>query len=141
MTFRVGVSGNPNGRPKGAISKRAQLSKLLEPHAEELINKAVELATGGDVNALRLCLERIIPKPKEETIEVALPDNSLDNPTALLKLTTDLIRAVLRGELTLEQTKKIFDLINIQGNTIALVNLQGRLNDMENVLENRLKRK
>ena len=73
MTFKNGESGNPNGRPKGAISKRTQLSKLLEPHAEELINKVVELAKAGDINALRLCFERLIPKPKEEAIEVDLP--------------------------------------------------------------------
>lgn len=38
MTFLIGQSGNPNGRPKGALSRRVQLTKLLEPHAEQLIN-------------------------------------------------------------------------------------------------------
>ena len=137
MKFKVGESGNPSGRPKGAVSKRTQLSKLLEPHAEELINKAVELAKAGDINALRLCLERLIPKPKEETIEITLTDNSLDSPQALLALSTDLIRCTLRGEITLEQTQKLFSLINIQGDAIVMTNLHSRLVEMERILKTR----
>lgn len=62
MAFQQGQSGNPNGRPAGSKNRRSQLAKLLEPYAEELIAKAVELARAGDVNALRLCIERLIPK-------------------------------------------------------------------------------
>jgi hypothetical protein len=62
MKFQKGQSGNPNGRPPGCTNKRSQLAKLLEPHAEALINKAVELALSGDTHALRLCLDRLIPK-------------------------------------------------------------------------------
>ena len=47
MTFKTGKSGNPKGRPKGALSKRVQLAKLLEPHAEELVAKMIELAQRG----------------------------------------------------------------------------------------------
>ena len=60
--FAQGHSGNPLGRKKGMLNKRTQLAKLLEPHAESLIQKAVELALDGDSNALRLCIERLIPK-------------------------------------------------------------------------------
>ena len=70
MTFNKGQSGNPSGRPKGAVSKRSQLSKLLEPHAHALIDKAVELALTGEPSALRLCIERLIPRAKEETLEI-----------------------------------------------------------------------
>ncbi len=62
MRFKKGQSGNPNGRPLGCLNKRTQLAALLEPHAEALISKAVELALGGDTNALRLCIERLLPK-------------------------------------------------------------------------------
>ena len=101
----------------------------------------IELAKGGDINALRLCIERLIPKPKEEIIEITLADNSLDNPKALLQFSTDLIKATLQGELTLEQTQKIFSLLILQGDAIVLANLEGRLLEMEHVLKNRIKKK
>jgi len=44
MTFKTGQSGNPVGRPKGIIDKRAQLRSLIQPHAEDLVNKLVEQA-------------------------------------------------------------------------------------------------
>ena len=44
-------------------SRVAKLRKLLEPHASDLVTKAVELALAGDTMALRLCLERLLPHP------------------------------------------------------------------------------
>ena len=74
--FRKGESGNKDGRPKGAKDKRTRLRELLEPHAQELIEKAVTLALNGDTTALRLCLERCIPPIRSESETVALGELS-----------------------------------------------------------------
>ena len=76
MSFKKGQSGNPSGRPKGVKDKRTELRELLEPHAEALVKKAVDLALMGDTSALRLCLERIIPAVK--SIEVNPGGNTID---------------------------------------------------------------
>jgi len=65
MQFKPGQSGNPRGRSKGSVNKNTKLAKLLDPHAEALVNKAVELALSGYSNALRLCIERLIPKARD----------------------------------------------------------------------------
>jgi len=54
MTFKAGQSGNPNGRRKGVLNKRTELAKMLDPHAEAIVAKMIELALQGDVTALRL---------------------------------------------------------------------------------------
>jgi len=72
--FKAGVSGNPKGKKIGTLNRRTQLAKLFEPHAEALVNKAVELAIGGDAVALRLCIERLIPRAVEKPVTVMLPD-------------------------------------------------------------------
>lgn len=44
--FQKGQSGNPSGRPKGAISPTSTLRRLLsEPDAEKMIRNIIELAT------------------------------------------------------------------------------------------------
>ena len=68
--FVKGKSGNPKGRPKGIPDKRTALKDLLKPHAEELVNKAMELVRAGDVAALRLCMERLIPKVSSVSLSV-----------------------------------------------------------------------
>jgi hypothetical protein len=71
--FEKGQSGNPAGKPKGAKDKRTELRELLRPHAPALVEKAVELALNGDLTALKLCLDRIMPPLKATPECVALP--------------------------------------------------------------------
>src|SRR5215213_5487271 len=67
--------GNP-GRPPGARN-RATLAAmaLLEGEAEALTRRCVELALAGDTAALRLCLERLLPKGR--AIRLPLPMRTL----------------------------------------------------------------
>ena len=106
--FVTGQSGNPSGKKVGTLNKRTQLSKLLEPHAEALINKAVELALAGDGNALRLCIERLIPKAKDDTAKIIISD--------LSALTNDQIIQSLSGqELSITELKNLLQQLKFSG--------------------------
>lgn len=60
--FKTGQSGNPGGRPKGVLNKATLASQtLLDGEAEAMTRKVVELAKDGNLAALRLCLERLLP--------------------------------------------------------------------------------
>ena len=55
--FSKGTSGNPSGRPAGSRNHATLLMEsLLEGEAEQLTRKLLELALGGDLIAIRLCL-------------------------------------------------------------------------------------
>jgi len=92
MTFEKGQSGNPEGRPKGIKDKRTLYVEMIESHAEELINKALEMALNGNEIMLKIFLERILPaKPKDNVIDVQLT-----------------------GETPTEKSKQVIDALNNQ---------------------------
>ena len=55
-----------SGRPRGSRNKATlAIESLLEGQAEALTQTAVHKALEGDSIALRLCIERIAPAPKD----------------------------------------------------------------------------
>ena len=65
MTFHKGESGNPAGRQRGSRNRTTILMQsLLEADGEALARKAIDLAKGGDLAALRMCMDRLVPARK-----------------------------------------------------------------------------
>ena len=60
--FTKGQSGNPAGRPVGSKNKCTQFRELLEDDLPALVSVLRTKALEGDMNAMRLLLERLVPK-------------------------------------------------------------------------------
>jgi uncharacterized protein DUF5681 len=61
--FAKGASGNPAGRPPGSRNAATELAQaLLDGEAAALIRKCVEMALDGNIAAIKLCLERLVPR-------------------------------------------------------------------------------
>jgi hypothetical protein len=104
--FKKGTSGNPSGRPKGALNRTTlACQELLDGEAEALTRKAVKMALQGDIMALRLCLERIVPPRKEQPINVKLPKIKKDADRPIF--TAALLEAVANGELTVSEAQSL----------------------------------
>jgi hypothetical protein len=72
--FQKGHSGNPQGRPPGARNTATMMAEqLLDGEAEAITRKAIELAKQGDLTALRLCLDRLVPPRRDRPVNFALP--------------------------------------------------------------------
>lgn len=128
--FQKGQSGNPTGRPKGARHKYIMaVQALLDGQAEALTQKAIKLAIDGDLTALRLCLERIVPPRKDTPISISLPkiETSADTVKAL-----DAIKeAVSEGELTPTEGKLMAEIVEINRKAIETVQLEERIAKLE----------
>jgi hypothetical protein len=87
----------------------------------------VAAAKGGDVQAARLILERILPpfKPAEQAIELALAGHTLtDKGKAVLS-------AVTAGELTPAQGSQLIAAIGTLARVVEIDDLERRICDLE----------
>src|SRR5690348_7825980 len=104
MPFKPGTSGNPDGKKPGTLNRRTQLAKLLEPHAEELIEKLVTQAKQGEPMALKLCIERLLPRIKpDESIIFDLPNGELTDSDNVTQTAEEIVKAVASGQLSIKE--------------------------------------
>lgn len=114
--FKPGVSGNPNGRPKGAGDKRLQYRELLNSRGEQLIDTLVNLALGGDMSAMKLCIERLVPPLKSELVTITLPEEI--NYESVFKVGEEVLRSLGRQNITLDEAQGMFKIIERQINML-----------------------
>ena len=96
MTFQ---KGNP-GRPRGAKGKKQQ---LLESHSKKLLQKLIELALDGDPTALRLCIDRLLPRLRPESAPVSIKTKAKD----LASQGEAIVQAALTGALPPDVTRDL----------------------------------
>lgn len=130
--FRKGQSGNPKGKPKGALNHATRaVQTLLDGEVEALTRKAVDLALGGDTTALRLCLERLCPPAREKAISAG--------PNLPAKLTAEnlpeamevIVKAVAAGDLLPGEGQVLTGMLNGLGKALELSELEKRVTALE----------
>ena len=130
MPFAKGESGNRAGRPRGARHKATLAAEaLLDGEAEGLTRKAVEAALGGDMAALRLCLDRIVPPRRERPVTFRIPPlkSAEDAAVAMAAIT----EAVAVGELLLGEAESASALVERFVRTIEAGEFEKRLRTLE----------
>ena len=123
------VFGN-TGRPKGSRNKATiAIESLLEGQAEALTQTAIKKALVGDSVALRLCMDRIAPPPKDAavTFSMSIMSNVLDAAEA----TGSVLRAVSEGALTPLEATRVMGLIDSYRRTLELTEIEERLKALE----------
>ncbi len=128
--FKPGESGNPRGKPLGAINKstRAVLD-ILNGQKEKLTEKAVSMAMGGDSTAMRICMERICPAPKDSAVYIKMSKvNSLEDAKIVMgEITT----AVSQGEITPSEAMAVAGVVEVYRKTVENTEIVTRLNEIE----------
>ena len=124
--FSVGNSGRPRGsRNKATLA----IESLLQGQAEALTQTALTKALEGDSVALRLCMDRIAPPPKDAAVTFSMPtmSNALDASEAA----GSILRAVSEGELTPIEATRVMGLIDSYRRILELTEIEERLRVLE----------
>jgi hypothetical protein len=128
--FQKGQSGNPAGKPKGTRHKTTiAMQALLDGQGEALAQKAIYLALDGDLVALRLCLERLLPARKDSHVSFSLPEmkSARDTSSALAAI----LEAVSIGDLSPIEAQSIAALIETYRKTLETTELETRIKQLE----------
>ncbi len=134
--FPKGVSGNPNGRPRSARNRTTRAcQELLEGESEAITRKAVELAKKGGIQALRLCLDRILPARKDRPISLTLPEvrSAKEVPVAIGAV----LASVAEGQLTPSEGQALASMLETQKRAIETAELEQRVEAVEAALKAR----
>ena len=129
--YKPGQSGNPAGRPVGSLNKATLAAQtLLDSEAENLTRKCIEAALGGDMTALKLCLERICPVRRERPISVKLPN--ITDSSDLPMLTGSILNALCNGEVESSHIAVLTALSSTHMRALEMAELDKRIKILEN---------
>jgi Family of unknown function (DUF5681) len=128
--FKKGQTGNPKGRTPGTRNKATLAAEaLLDGDAANLTRKCVELALAGDVTALRLALERILPPRKSRPVEIAFGD--LEGAGGLARASGAVLAALGRGEIAPDEAQAIGAVVEFFGSALERRELAARIDALE----------
>ena len=125
--WKTGESGNPRGKTPGS-GELQRLRAAIGEHVPEIIMQLVAAARGGDIQAARLILERVLPPVKaiEQAQSIDLPKHGTltDQGRAVLS-------AVAAGELAPGQGAHLLAAIGTLGKIAELDELAARITALE----------
>src|SRR5262249_42559626 len=131
--FAKGQSGNPSGKPKGCRNASTILfDELLKDSAKELIEKAIEMAKGGDGPALRLCIDRLAPPRKDRPVWFDLPE--MKEAKDAVNASAAIVAAVAAGDLTPSEAAELSKVVDGYSRSLHTVEFEERLSKLEKAM-------
>jgi len=121
--------GNP-GRPPGSKNKTTRMAEqLVEGQAEQLVQKVLELAQGGNMAALRMVLDRVWPPRKGQPVNVVMP--SINTSEDVLAAIASIWTAIRQGDLTPEEASALSIVIDRSIHAIETHDMAKRIAALE----------
>lgn len=126
--WKPGQTGNPKGRPPGQ-SEITRIRAALASDVPEILAGLVLAAKGGDVQAARLILERILPPVKaiEQAVELQLPEGG-----TLTAKASAVLSAAAAGELAPGQAAQLITALGTLAKIHEIDELAERVIKLEN---------
>jgi len=128
--FPKGKSGNPSGRPKGARNKATLAAEaLMDGDASAITGKAIELAKAGDLTAIRLCMERILPPRRSRPMKLTIPN--IEQPSDILKAVNAVLTAVSTGKITPDEADALLRTVEAARKAMEIEELHREIDELQ----------
>lgn len=128
--FAPGVSGNPSGKPRGARHRATLAAEaLLEGELEAITRAAIDKAKEGDIAAVRLCVERLLPARKDTPIAIDLPP--IETAADAKKASSAVLAAVALGDITPIEGGAVMALLVSHKTIVEATDFEARLAALE----------
>jgi hypothetical protein len=98
---------------------------MLEREAERIILKLVEKALDGDMVALRLCVERLLPPRRDRPVAFDLP--AMQNAADALNASSAILTACAAGTLSPGEAAEIMSLVSTHVRMLEMTEIEARL--------------
>ena len=122
------------GRPKGSRNKvTAEAQELLYEFKEPLLRKCIAKAIGGDVRALALCIERILPPLREPTVRFRMPKVEKVNDAE--RASQIVMENLAKGNLTPNEAETIHRLVANVRDHLVVADFGQRIAKVEKFVE------
>lgn len=127
MTFKRGQSGNPKGRPRGTKNTATALREKISKVVPEILDKLIQAARDGDIQAARLLVERALPalRSMEMAQPMELPEGTLTEQGRAV------LAAVAAGKLAPSQGAQLVAAIGQLARVSEIDELEKRLKALE----------
>jgi hypothetical protein len=124
--FKPGKSGNPKGRPQGSRNKATlALESLLEGEGEAITRKAVDMALHGEMAAIKLCLDRLVPVRKDAPISFDMPSMTKASDSAAAM--SGVLQALANGDITPGEASSVAGVVEIYRRTLETTEIEERI--------------
>jgi hypothetical protein len=127
-SFQAGKSGNPTGRPIGS-TPRGTFRKMIESDLPEINKALVDAAKAGDVSAIKLIYDRIVP-----SIKPTAPEINMRVTGTLQERGTAFINAMTLGKLAPDQATIAMNALATQAKLVEQGEIVKRLDQLEALL-------
>jgi hypothetical protein len=104
---------------------------LLESKAEAITKKVVEKALDGDMTALRLCIERLLPPRRDRQLAFDLP--KIQSAADALIASSAVLAACAGGILSPGEATEIMNLISNHVRMLEMTEIEARLTALEKI--------
>jgi hypothetical protein len=118
------------GRPRGSRNKTTVMAQeLLDSFAEPLVKKCLHQALQGDIKAMQICMDRVLPARRD--LPVKIGKFPIHTAADVSRASETVIEKVAAGQITPIQGKVFADLIEGRRRTIETQDIDARLQALE----------